>query len=65
MNKTAAQLVGRVLPQPGLRQYVLTFPRTIRPKVAFDPQFCKTVLEIWNRCLLGKIARWALLTCPF
>ena len=45
MNATAANLMGRVLPETGLRQWVLTFPFAWRRRLSQDG------------ALLGKLTR--------
>ena len=54
MTDLAAQLTDRVLPHVPVRQWVLTFPWTIRFLLAFDPELQKEV----RRIFLSTILRW-------
>jgi len=54
MVDLAAQLTDRVLPHVPVRQWVLTFPWTIRFLLAYDPELQNEV----RRIFLSTILRW-------
>ena len=49
MAETAAHLVDRVLPDVGLRQWVLTLPYPLRCRLAWDSALCQDVLACFHR----------------
>ena len=51
---TAAWLVDRLLPEAGYRQWVLTFPWTMRFRLAADRQLLSTML----RAFLQELFAW-------
>jgi len=62
MADTAAFLVDHVLPDVPVRQWVLTLPHRIRYMIAYDPELCSAVLQVFIRVLFGwqrRVARRA------
>jgi hypothetical protein len=55
MAETAAHLVDRVLPQVGVRQWVLSFPWELRRKLGYEPQLLSEVLTVVMRAVFGQI----------
>ena len=52
MTALAAHLVDHVIPRVPTRQYVLSLPHALRPRLAYDHSVQKRVLAIWSRALL-------------
>ena len=60
---TAAHLVDRVLPEVPVRQWVLTFPHSIRYCLAYDARLLRDVRRIFMRTVLSFYRRRALALC--
>ena len=59
MADTAAHLVGRVLPEAPIRQYVLSLPFALRYRLAFDQELCSEVLRIFIQTVFSSLKRRA------
>jgi hypothetical protein len=57
MAERAADLVEHVLPAVPIRQWVLSLPHRLRYLCAWDHGFCRAVLRIYARALLGFMRR--------
>jgi hypothetical protein len=57
MADTAAWLVDRVLPDVGVRQWVLTFPWSVRFQLARDPALCRAVRRTFLRAVFADCRR--------
>jgi hypothetical protein len=55
MAETAAHLVDHVLPQVGVRQWVLSFPWELRRRLGYDPALLSRVLTVVIRALMGFV----------
>jgi hypothetical protein len=53
MAAGAAELVDHILPHVAVRQWVLSLPRPLRYRLAWDHVLCRAVLTIYTRVLLG------------
>ncbi len=53
MADTADWLVDRVLPDVGVRQWVVTFPWSLRFQLARDPALCRAVRRTCARPSAG------------
>jgi len=59
MTETAALWLDRVLPNVGVRQWVLTVPVGLRFRLAFDPKLATMVLDAFVRALAASYRRRA------
>jgi len=59
MADTAAWLVDRVLPDVGVRQWVVTFPWSLRFQLARDQALCRAVRRTFLRAVFGDYRRRA------
>ena len=59
MAETAARLVDRVLPRVPIRQWVLSLPRPLRYRLAYDSDLCSAVLGVFLRAVFGWLRRRA------
>jgi putative transposase/transposase-like zinc-binding protein len=59
MAETAARLVARVLPRVPIRQWVLSLPRPLRYRLAYDAALCSAVLGVFLRAVFGWLRRRA------
>jgi len=59
MAETAARLVGHVLPRVPIRQWVLSLPRPLRYRMAYDANLCSAVLRVFLRAVFGWLRRRA------
>jgi len=59
MAETAARLVGRVLPRVPFRQWVLSLPRPLRYRLAYNSDLCSAVIGVFLRAVFGWLRRRA------
>ena len=59
MSDTAAHLVDRIFPEVPVRQYVLSLPFALRPRLAFDQMLCSEVLRIFMQSVFTSLRRRA------
>lgn len=59
MAETAARLVDRVLPRVPIRQWVLSLPRPLRYRLAYNADLCSAVLGVFLRAVFGWLRRRA------
>ena len=59
MSETAARLVDRVLPRVPIRQWVLSLPRPLRYRLAYNADLCSAVLGVFLRAVFGWLRRRA------
>jgi hypothetical protein len=59
MAEIAARLVDDILPRSPIRQWVLSLPRPLRYRLAYDAKLCSAVLGVYLRALFGWLRRRA------
>jgi hypothetical protein len=59
MNEVAAHLVDSVIPHVPIRQWVISFPFSVRYVLAYKPQLVTGVLSIFMRIVSNWIVRRA------
>lgn len=59
MADTAAHLVGRVLPEVPVRQWVLSVPFALRYRMAYDARLTGEILNLFLRTLFASLRRRA------
>ncbi len=59
MNEVAAHLVDSVIPHVPIRQWVISFPFSVRYVLAYKPQLVTGVLAIFNRIVSNSIMKRA------
>jgi hypothetical protein len=59
MAEIAARLVDDVLPRVPIRQWVLSLPRPLRYRIAYDARLCSAVLAVYVRAVFGWLRRRA------
>ena len=59
MNEVAAHLVDSVIPHVPIRQWVISFPFSVRYVLAYKPQLVTGVLSIFTRIVSNSIVKRA------
>ncbi len=59
MNEVPAHLVDSVIPHVSVRQWVISFPFSVRYVLAYKPQLVTGVLAIFNRIVSNSIVKRA------
>lgn len=59
MNEVAAHLVDSVIPHVPIRQWVISFPFSVRYSLSYKPQLVTGVLSIFNRIISNWILKRA------